>query len=53
MLVDKGNAYQVQQTGGKGVMQNVKRLINRLVRWLRAAGLTEAQINDCVEYITK
>ena len=31
----------------------IKRLINRLVQWLKAHGITADQIADCIDYITK
>ena len=31
----------------------IKRLLNRLIAWLRANGITPEQIADCIEYITK
>lgn len=31
----------------------IKRLINRLVQWLKAHGVTAEQIADCIDYITK
>ena len=31
----------------------VKRLINCLIQWLKAQGLSPEQIADCIEYITK
>ena len=31
----------------------IKRLINRLIQWLKAHGFTSEQITDCIEYITK
>lgn len=30
-----------------------KRLINRLVRWLREFGISPDKIAECIEYITK
>lgn len=30
-----------------------KRLINRLIQWLKVNGLTAEQIADCIDYITK
>lgn len=43
---------QPDRREGKDV-RNVKRLINRLICWLRAAGFTAEQITACIEYITK
>ena len=34
-------------------MQKIKRLINRLVKWLTAHGISPAEIADCIEYITR
>ena len=34
-------------------LRDVKRLINRLIGWLKAAGFTAEQITECIEYITK
>lgn len=31
----------------------LKQLINRLIDWLKAHGLTAEQIADCISYITK
>lgn len=31
----------------------IKRLINRLIQWLNAHGITAEQIADCIDYITK
>lgn len=31
----------------------IKRLINRLVAWLSANGMTGDQIAECISYITK
>lgn len=31
----------------------IKRLVNRLVQWLKAHGITAEQIADCIDYITK
>ena len=31
----------------------IKRLINRLIQWLKAHGISAEQITECVEYITK
>lgn len=31
----------------------IKRLINRLVHWLTAHGLSGDDIAECIEYITK
>ncbi len=31
----------------------IKRLINRLMQWLKAQGFKPEQINDCIDYITK
>lgn len=31
----------------------LKRLINRLIAWMRANGLTAEQVADCISYITK
>lgn len=31
----------------------IKRLINRLVRWLKENGMTAEKIAECIEYITK
>ena len=31
----------------------MKRLISRLIQWLKNRGLTEADILECIEYITK
>lgn len=31
----------------------IKRLLNRLVQWLKAHGITAEQIADCIDYITK
>lgn len=30
-----------------------KRMINRLIHWLEAHGITPEEIADCIEYITK
>jgi len=35
------------------IMQKIKRLINRLVKWLEAHGISPAEIADCIEYITR
>ena len=32
-------------------MPKIKRLINRLVKWLTAHGISPAEIADCIEYI--
>lgn len=32
---------------------NMKRLINRLIEWLKAHGVSDADIADCLDYITK
>lgn len=34
-------------------MPNLKKLLNRLVEWLKANGMTGEQIADCIAYITK
>jgi hypothetical protein len=34
-------------------LRDVKRLINRLIGWLKAAGFTDEQITACIEYITR
>lgn len=31
----------------------IKRLINRLIQWMKAHGISAAQIADCIDYITK
>lgn len=31
----------------------MKKLIARLIKWLKAKGLTDAEIIDCIEYITE
>ncbi len=31
----------------------IKRLINRLIAWLKAHGLNGEQIADCIDFITK
>lgn len=31
----------------------MKRLINRLIEWLRAEGIPPESIADCLQYITK
>lgn len=31
----------------------MKRLINRLIEWLKQNGVKPEQIADCIEYITK
>lgn len=31
----------------------IKRLINRLIQWLKAQGFNPEQITDCIDYITK
>ncbi len=30
----------------------MKQLINRLVKWLKTAGISDSQILDCINYIT-
>ena len=34
-------------------MPKIKRLINRLVAWLKAHGISDELITDCIDYITK
>lgn len=34
-------------------MRNIKRIINRLVEWLEANGISNEKIVDCIQYITK
>lgn len=34
-------------------MAKIKRLINRLVKWLASHGISPADIADCIEYITR
>ena len=31
----------------------IKRLINRLIQWMKAHGITAELIADCIDYITK
>ena len=31
----------------------LKQLINRLIEWLETKGLTDTEIKDCINYITK
>ena len=31
----------------------IKRLIRRLIEWLRGRGIDESDMLDCIEYITK
>ena len=31
----------------------IKRLINRLVQWMKAHGINAELIADCIDYITK
>lgn len=33
--------------------KRMKRLISRLIEWLAARGLNDAEILDCIKYITK
>lgn len=42
-----------RQTGETEDMPKIKRLINRLVKWLTAHGISPAEIADCIEYITR
>lgn len=34
-------------------MKQMKRLLNRLVEWLKINGIAAEQIADCIDYITK
>lgn len=31
----------------------IKRLINRLIQWMKAHGISAEQIADCIDYVTK
>ena len=42
----------MREIGGEP-MPKLKRLINRLITWLRAKGLSDEDIADCVSYITE
>lgn len=45
-------SQQPSKAGGSEEMK-IKRLINRLVQWLRAHSISGEQIADCIDYITK
>ena len=44
--------YSQSKAGGSEEMK-LKRLINRLIEWLKAHGISAEDIADCISYITK
>lgn len=45
--------YSIRREKEEAMHKRMKRLISRLIEWLAARGLNDAEILDCIKYITK